>query len=511
MKRAVADRSPIQNPCIGQEEEKTITVATQKRAYALDALRGFAVLTMILSGTIAYRILPTWMYHAQEPPPTHNYNPNLPGLTWVDLVFPLFLFSMGAAIPLALSRRLAKKDNYIEVILYILKRGFFLGTFAIVLQHLRPTVISEAYTTQKWWIALWGFLVLFFMFVRLPDSLPKWQRTTITVIAWVSVIVLLSQLQYPDGSGFSLDRSDIILIVLTNIAVFGSIIWLFTKSNLWVRLGFLALLFAVRLSATVGNSWIGQLWSTSPIPWIFQFAYLSYLFVVIPGTIAGDLILNWLQTNPNADAVDPSGATEDKPLSKKTNRQWSKNRFYCIILLLLFNCLALLVGLQARWIWQTTLLSAALCWLCWFFFSKPTNETEYLIKKLYKWGVYWLFLGLFFEPFQSGIKKDPATFSYYFVTVGMAFFILIIFTIIIDIFKYQKNLQILIDNGQNPMIAYVGFANLVWPILVLTKIDGWVIENTKTPWLGFLKGILYTFIVAYIVRIFTKNKIFWRT
>ncbi|MBD2182964.1 DUF5009 domain-containing protein [Planktothrix sp. FACHB-1355] len=466
---------------------------------------------MILSGTIAYRILPAWMYHAQVPPPTHTHNPNLPGLTWVDLVFPLFLFSMGAAIPLALSRRIAKKDNQIQLILYILKRGFFLGTFAIVLEHLRPTVISQANTPQKWIIALWGFLLLFFMFVRLPDSLPKWQRTTITMTAWVSAIILLSQLRYPDGSGFSLDRSDIILIVLTNTAVFGSLVWLFTKSNLWLRLGFLALLFAVRLSATVGNSWIGQLWSTSPIPWIFQFAYLSYLFVVIPGTIAGDLILNWLHTNPDADAIVPSVTTEDKALSEKLNRQWPKNRFYCIILLLLFNCLALLVGLQTRWVWQTTLLSGVICWLCWFFFSKPSNETEYLIKNFYKWGVYWLFLGLFFEPFQGGLKKDPATFSYYFVTVAMAFFILIIFTVIIDIFKYQKPLQILIYNGQNPMIAYVGFANLVWPILVLSKIDPWVIENTKAPWLGFLKGVIYTLIVACIVSIFTKQKIFWRT
>ncbi|MFR7516715.1 MAG: DUF5009 domain-containing protein [Bacteroides uniformis] len=36
----------------------------------------------------------------QEPPPTHAYRPDLAGLTWVDLVFPFFLFAMGAAFPL---------------------------------------------------------------------------------------------------------------------------------------------------------------------------------------------------------------------------------------------------------------------------------------------------------------------------------------------------------------------------------------------------------------------------
>ena len=59
------------------------------RAHALDALRGFAILTMVLSGVIPYKVLPSWMYHAQIPPPSHQFNPDLPGLTWVDLVFPL--------------------------------------------------------------------------------------------------------------------------------------------------------------------------------------------------------------------------------------------------------------------------------------------------------------------------------------------------------------------------------------------------------------------------------------
>ena len=72
-------------------------------------------------------------------------------------------------------------------------------------------------------------------------------------------------------------------------------------------------------------------------------------------------------------------------------------------------------------------------------------------------------------------------------------------------------MQLLIDNGQNPMIAYVGFANLLWPILALTNLDSTIIEHTKTPLFGFLKGLVYTLIVASIVSLFTKLKLFWRT
>ena len=485
---------------ICMQEEKAITITSLKRAYALDALRGFAVLAMVLSGTIRFGILPAWMYHAQEPPPTHNFNPNLPGLTWVDVVFPLFLFSMGAAIPLALSSRIAKGFTTKQVILYILKRGCLLGAFAIVLEHLRPFTINKNPTNETWWIALLGFFILFLMFVRWPANWKFRQYGRwITLGAWVAAILLLARLRYPDGSGFSLSRSDIILVVLTNMAIFGSLAWFFTRTNWLLRLGLLGLLMALRFSSTVKGSWIALLWAASPVPWIFKFDYLKYLFILIPGTIAGDLVLSWMKA--------PATNEGDEGIKYR----WNKLHYYSIIVLMLAICLGLLIGLQARWLWQTTLLSAALCSGGWFLFVNPRQETERLLKSFYQWGIYWLALGLLFEPYEGGVKKDPSTWSYYFITTAIAFFILIAFTVIIDIFKKQKWLQLLIYNGQNPMIAYVGFANLLWPILSLTQLEPLILEYTKTPLTGFLKGVIYTLPIACLVSVFTKCKLFWRT
>ena len=95
----------------------------KQRAFALDALRGYAILTMVLSATIAGGILPAWMYHAQTPPPTHVFNPDIPGLTWVDLVFPFFLFSMGAAFPFSIGKRLVAGENRLRLAYDALKRG----------------------------------------------------------------------------------------------------------------------------------------------------------------------------------------------------------------------------------------------------------------------------------------------------------------------------------------------------------------------------------------------------
>ncbi|HAX80611.1 MAG TPA: DUF5009 domain-containing protein [Cyanobacteria bacterium UBA11372] len=470
------------------------TIPSSKRAYALDALRGFAILSMVLSGTIAYKILPAWMYHAQVPPPDHVFNSKLPGLTWVDLVFPIFLFSMGAAIPLALSRRLAKGLPRSEIILSIFKRGFLLGAFAIILQHLRPQVINpNEPSMQKWQIALVGFFLLFFMFVRLPASWKPWRRNAITLTAWIATIFLLSRIQYPDNSGFSLSRSDIILVILANMAVFGSLIWLFTRQNTFLRVGLLGLLFALHLSSTA-DGWVAQLWSYSPAPWIFKFAYLKYLFIVIPGTIAGDLIWESMQTT-----------------EYDQKESWQTWRFDAIVLLMLALNLILLVGLQSRLVVETTLASAILCLIGWFLFKHPTSATEILLNRLYSFGILWLALGLLFEPYEGGIKKDPSTMSYYFVTTGMSIFILIAFTIIFDIFQKKAWLNLLIDNGQNPMIGYVGFANLLWPILALTGWEDSIIKHTQTPVMGFIKGVAYTLVIALIVSVFTRLKLFWRT
>ena len=74
------------------------------------------------------------------------------------------------------------------------------------------------------------------------------------------------------------------------MALFGSLVWLYTRNNLLARLGVLALLAALRLGSGVEGSWNEALWNWSPVPWLFRFDYLKYLCIIIPGTIAGDRI-----------------------------------------------------------------------------------------------------------------------------------------------------------------------------------------------------------------------------
>lgn len=467
--------------------------ADQKRAFALDALRGFAILMMVFSGIIPYGTLPRWMYHAQVPPPDHLFNGNLPGITWVDLVFPFFLFAMGAAIPLALSRRIEKGETYWTVIKQILARGLLLMGFALYIQHVRPYTMNPNPTTRTWLLALLGFALLFPVLTRLPNTWKWWIRWAIKLAGWGGAIALMLMLRYPDGSGFSFERSDIIIRLLAVAAVFGSLVWLATRKNLPLRLGVMGILMALRLSSGVDHAWT-QLFNAYPVSWAFAWSFTNYLFIVIPGTIVGDMILSWM-----------------KSPEKKTDQPWSAVRLNAIVGLMIGALVMVVVGLFQRWIWQTVAVGSAMCALGFLLLRKPNNSAERLLKDLFAWGVYWLVLGLVFEPHEGGIKKDGATMSYYFVTSGLAIFVLIAFTVIIDVLKRKRALQLLIDNGQNPMIAYAGEGNFILAVFALTGLAKWLTGILNTPWLGVMYGALLTLLLAISVSAFTRLKVFWRT
>jgi len=470
-----------------------------ERAYALDALRGLAILAMLLSGQLPFgeNSLPAWMYHAQVPPPAHEWNGKLPGITWVDLVFPFFLFSMGAAFPLALSRRIEQGVPGWRLILQVLERGFLLAFFALYVQAIRPYVLSKSPTTSTWLLALLAFALLFPILMRLPAKWKPTWRWVVRAAGWAGAVLFLALAKYPDGSGFSLQRSDIIIVVLANMAVFGSLAWLLTRGRWLPRLGILGVLCAFRLSnmPQAVPGWVHDLWAWSPAPWIYQLYYLQYLFIVIPGTIAGDLILEWLRDRE----------------STAVTAQWPQWRYATIAVLMFLTVLVALVGLKARWLLPTTIAMFAICGVGWGLMNAPGDATARFLRQLFNWAIFWLVLGLCFEPYEGGIKKDKATMSYYFVTTGLALGVLILFTILVDVFKARRSIQLLIDNGQNPMIAYVGINNFIIPVLALTGVGTLLDRMVVTPWLGFLKGLIITLLLALCVSLCTRKKIFWRT
>ncbi|MCF3566676.1 DUF5009 domain-containing protein [Planktothrix agardhii 1029] len=303
----------------------------------------------------------------------------------------------------------------------------------MVLQHFRPTVISPESNSEKWQLALIGFGVLFFMFVQLPKFIPKWINLVINFLGLGVEIAILTQIQYPHDPKFpqfSLYRSDIILLVLTNIIFFTSLIWLFTRHHPQFRIGLLGVLLGLILSKSAGG-WITDILSISPIPWLYKFEYLKYLFIAIPGTFVGEEIINYQQV-------------EDQDIPKN----WNQFRLIGIVIVMGLIILNLLIGLQSRLLPQTTGISLILLLFSYRLLREPHHPLELLLYQMYQWGIYGLILGLAFEPYQGGIKKDPATMSYFFITTAIAIFILriILYYNCSTICEFMYKIKIILEN-----------------------------------------------------------------
>jgi predicted acyltransferase len=456
------------------------------RLIALDCFRGLAILLMVLSGSIAFGdVLPAWMYHAQVPPPLHKFIPTLAGITWVDLVFPFFLFSMGAAFPLALKGQIVKTETK-YILLKILKRYVLLLFFAIFTHHAKAWVMNSKDNLTENLLSIGCFILLFLMFAKTSTE-SKLTGGIRQVIGFVLAIVFLGLYPFKDG-GFNISESDIIIVVLANMALFGSLIWVLTKNTPWLRLAILPFVMAIFLSGKEAGSWQSIVFNWSPIPWAYTFYYLKYLFIIIPGTFAGDWLIK---------------AQEENLIIIKS-KKLIVMALLCLILVVLNTCF-LFSRLLIMNLMITLIISAVL------FYLNYASKLNKVYQNLMFWGVLLLILGLFFESYEGGIKKDPSTFSYYFVTSGMSFLTVFCFLIIEALGYVKLGFKWIVKVGQNPMIAYTVGSLFLLPLLKITHLEFVFNQLNQTSWGGFSRGIIFTALVAIIAIFFTNKRIFWKT
>lgn len=469
-------------------------MTTTKRAYSLDALRGYAIITMILSGTVASGVLPGWMYHAQVGPRSNfAFDPTVLGITWVDLVFPFFLFAMGAAFPFSLGSKYEQGVSKWKLATESILRGIKLTYFAIFIQHMYPWVVSSPQDTSAWLIALCAFALMFPMFMRIPVALPGWARKVIEWSAFGIGIAMMLTIPYANDRAFSLSYSNIIILVLANMAIFGSLAYLFTVHNRWARIAILPFVMAVFLGSGTAGSWVKEVMNFSPLPWMYNFYYLKYLFIIIPGSIAGEYLRHWLQGE--------SGST-----SSPTERR----RIPFILLLSIGIIVLNLYGLYMRYL-VFNLLGTVVLLACLYYLLRAESNNMTYWRRLFVAGAYLLMLGLFFEAYEGGIRKDHSTYSYYFVASGLAFMAMIAFSILCDVYRCKALTRPLEMAGQNPMIAYVAPQLVVMPALHLTGLANYLPLLEQSAWPGFFRGVIITTLALLIAIAFTKLKYFWRT
>lgn len=451
-----------------------------QRHLALDALRGIAVLLMVLSGTIPWGSLPDWMYHAQVPPPEMKFRPEVLGITWVDLVFPFFIFSMGAAIPLAYGRRIDRGDPWWSIAWAIVERAVGLLFFAVFVQHLRPSTLDGSMGSGALLLGLLAFAVLMAIFVQTPKRWPRWWRAALRVVGWAGALALLATFRTAGGDGFSWGRTDIIIAVLANLAFVGPVVWIATRRSPMARAMVIGFVAAFVLASTKGGL-AARIWYFAPMGSLIDVSFQKYLLVLLPATYVGDLL-----------SARDDGATED------AWRGW----LLCLLGLLLQPLVV--VGLHQRWLEATTgvalALAAAGC--------LPASRRAGQLGALALMGTAWLALGLLLEPFEEGIRKDPSNFSYYFTTTGLACWLLLSLSFLRRLDRRQAGLLALV--GANPMMAYVAMNNFVDPILRLTGIEASIASLGWSPWAMAGYSAAKTTLMASLVAWASWKAVYWR-
>lgn len=466
-----------------------------KRVAAIDLLRALAIIGMVASGQMFWNTeLPAFMFHAQVPPPTFVFNPDVAGITWVDLVFPFFLFSMGASMPLALRRREQKGEGLREVTVSALHRFVWLASFAIVLGNTRMGVLSA---TKPWVASLvtLGVWALFFaMFVRVPNL----DRRKNAILNWCGFALLVgaTMLYKPlFGVEVSLYRSDVIILILASMALFGTLLWWATRNSTLVRVAIIGGVALLKMASSVDGSWCQWLWQQTPAVWLFRFEFLKYLCLVLSGTMAGDVIYRALKT----------GVTSERASDRRSG--WLTAT---LVVLLVAIIVVTMWGLFVREVATTVAVTLALCAVVGVVLANLRTTEQPLLKALFALGVVLFIIGLVAEPMEGGIKKDHATVSYFFVTGGLASFVLTA-ALALEI-RFGVRLRALEACGANPMFAYTASGYLLTPILTLTSLSV-VIDRVANmgPWWAFGRGVLFALLVIAVTYPFTRKNYFWKS
>lgn len=575
------------------------------RAHALDALRGYAIITMVLSAMEAFSVLPRWMYHAQVPPPDHVFDPTIYGITWVDIIFPFFLFSMGAAIPLSLGRQHAKGESIMKLTWKTVQRWVKLTFFAIFIIHAFPFMLGYEQEWMRYAMPIFFFILLCLIFMPNPFGLSPYKARAITWSAYLVAVGFMLLQPYAGGAPFRLTDSDCIMLILANVSLTGSIIYLLTIGHPLRRLALLPFLVALFMAAHTANSWPALLIHTSWLPWLYLPAYQEYLLIIIPGTVAGEWIAQWLEKmkandtskglvdnyqkkseavldngnplkggrgavleNGNGVKNDEKVVLEDEN-KVKTRSEEMKDKENALALPVALLSLALIVvnvvllfgrHLVANLV-ATMVLTALTAWLlrsrcevdttgveaakqraalkdassqnaakqevsnreassqeaakqevynqkC---SSIPASPTLHFWQRLSSAGAYLLLLGLCLESYEGGIRKDDVTLSYLFVTCGLAFYALLLLTVVCDHWHVRWLCAPLEMVGKNPMVAYVSASMVIIPVLILTQLYPYIDALSSQPLTGFLKGVLLTALCMALTAWFTHKRWFWKT
>jgi predicted acyltransferase len=257
---------------------------TNTRVLSLDVFRGLVIVVMTFVNYLSpVKEIPMWAKHWPE---------NMEGYTFVDVVFPAFLFIVGVAIPFALQRRLDRGDSVASLIGKILVRSaalVFLGVLTVNAHDYAPEALLPK--------PLWYFLTLvsaIAIWVNPPTNASASRRklylaTRVAGIIGLAILLAVFRGHDDNGQVVWLQHEWWGMLGMIGYAyLVASLCWLWLKNNSVAIMGVIGLLIAWFIGDKHGVlSWIG-----APIRdlWNIGFVFGTNAATVLMGVLAGNFL-----------------------------------------------------------------------------------------------------------------------------------------------------------------------------------------------------------------------------
>lgn len=164
----------------------TSKTAASQRLLSLDILRGLNIFVMLFVNDLAGVFgAPAWMKHVSPP--------SADGMTFVDVVFPAFLFIAGLSLPLALERRFSRGESKLDVARHIVVRTLTLlliGVFMVNSESMSPGLLNP----RLWTLLLYAGVCLIWISPSKTKS-AAWRK-----IAGAGLLIALAFLYRGQGA-----------------------------------------------------------------------------------------------------------------------------------------------------------------------------------------------------------------------------------------------------------------------------------------------------------------------
>ena len=142
-------------------DQSVPTPASLRRIASIDAVRGLVMFSMIYVNDIAgvsSKIVPGWMRHYK----------GRSGMTFVDLVFPAFLFIVGMSIPIALGSRLNKGEPVWKILFHVIIRTLALLFIGILMVNGSPSSSEMGWSATAWEALMYLSAIFAFCSISTP-------------------------------------------------------------------------------------------------------------------------------------------------------------------------------------------------------------------------------------------------------------------------------------------------------------------------------------------------------